>query len=80
LPTSNAGPQGKFCGRERAPQRSRPLGALLILARDYRASRLKSPSPRPSPREQGEGDHTLSGSRLALTLIQAPVSTRFSKS
>ena len=32
LPTANAGPQSEFCGRERAPQRSRPLGALLILA------------------------------------------------
>jgi hypothetical protein len=31
LPTANAGPQSEFCGRERAPQRSRPLGALLIL-------------------------------------------------
>jgi hypothetical protein len=24
LPTANAGPQSEFCGRERAPQRSRP--------------------------------------------------------
>jgi len=32
LPTANAGPQSEFCGRERAPRRSRPLGALLILA------------------------------------------------
>jgi hypothetical protein len=32
LPTANAGPQSEFCRRERAPQRLRPLGALLILA------------------------------------------------
>ena len=32
LPTANAGPESEFCGRQRAPQRSRPLGALLILA------------------------------------------------
>jgi hypothetical protein len=32
LPTANADPQSEFCGRERAPQRSRPFGALLILA------------------------------------------------
>jgi hypothetical protein len=32
LSTANAGPQSEFGGRERPPQRSRPLGALLILA------------------------------------------------
>jgi hypothetical protein len=32
LPSANAGPQTEFCWRERAPQRSRPLGALLVLA------------------------------------------------
>jgi hypothetical protein len=30
-PDANACPQREFCGRERAPQRSRPLSALLIL-------------------------------------------------
>jgi len=32
LPTANAYPQREFCGRECAPQRSRSLSALLILA------------------------------------------------
>jgi hypothetical protein len=31
LPAADASPQRKFCGRERPPQRSRPLSALLIL-------------------------------------------------
>jgi hypothetical protein len=32
LPAANMCPQREFCGRERAPQRSRPLGALFVPA------------------------------------------------
>jgi hypothetical protein len=32
LPTAKACPEREFCGRECAPQRSRPLSARLILA------------------------------------------------
>src|SRR5882762_9556368 len=51
LPTANACPQRKFCGRERAPQRSRPLSALLILTprRLEPFAQEARPSPCPLP-------------------------------
>jgi hypothetical protein len=57
LPAANAYPQREFCGSERAPQRSRPLSALLILAPQRLAPSVREacPSPQPSPRKRGEG-------------------------
>jgi hypothetical protein len=55
LPTAKACPQREFCGRECAPQRSRPFSAPLILA--PQRLELSAQEARPSPRQRGEGGY-----------------------
>ncbi len=53
-PAANMYPQPEFYGRERAPQRSRPLSALLILVprRVEPLPQEARPSPQLSPRKR----------------------------
>ena len=62
LPAAKAPPQREFGWREGAAHRSRPLSALMVPApqRGDPSAQEACPSPRPSPRERGEGDDRLS--------------------
>src|SRR6516165_10225157 len=58
LATANVGPQPQFCRRERAPQRSRALIALLVLTAQRghpSAYEACPPPPPPPPPRAGRG-------------------------